>query len=76
MAQLERAPEGLKMSELSQRMMVTGGNVTGITDGLEKEGLVVREVDTGRPARVPGEAHCGRTAANSSGWQPNMSNGS
>jgi len=46
MAQLERAPEGLKMSELSQRMMVTGGNVTGITDGLEKEGLVVREVDT------------------------------
>jgi DNA-binding MarR family transcriptional regulator len=45
MAQLERAPDGLKMSELSQRMMVTGGNVTGITDGLEKEGLVVREVD-------------------------------
>jgi DNA-binding MarR family transcriptional regulator len=26
-------------------MMVTGGNVTGITDGLEKEGLVIREVD-------------------------------
>jgi DNA-binding MarR family transcriptional regulator len=45
MAQLERAHHGLKMSELSQRMMVTGGNVTGITDGLEKEGLVVREVD-------------------------------
>jgi len=45
MAQLERARAGLKMSELSQRMMVTGGNVTGITDGLEKEGLVVREVD-------------------------------
>jgi len=46
MAQLERAPRGLKMSELSQRMMVTGGNVTGITDGLENDGLVVREVDT------------------------------
>jgi len=46
MAQLERTPGGLKMSELSQRMMVTGGNVTGITDGLEKEGLVVREVDS------------------------------
>ena len=45
MAQLERAPQGLKMSELSQRMMVTGGNVTGITDGLEREGLVIREVD-------------------------------
>jgi len=45
MAQLERAPQGLKMSELSQRMMVTGGNVTGITDGLQREGLVVRETD-------------------------------
>jgi DNA-binding MarR family transcriptional regulator len=45
MAQLERSRQGLKMSELSQRMMVTGGNVTGITDALEKEGLVVREVD-------------------------------
>ncbi len=30
MAQLERAPAGLKMNELSRRMMVTGGNVTGI----------------------------------------------
>ena len=27
MAQLERAPDGLKMNELSRRMMVTGGNV-------------------------------------------------
>ncbi len=45
MAQLERAPQGLKMSELSRRMMVTGGNVTGITDMLEKEGLVVRDAD-------------------------------
>jgi DNA-binding MarR family transcriptional regulator len=43
MAQLERHPEGLKMGELSRRMMVTGGNVTGITDQLVAEGLVVRE---------------------------------
>ena len=43
MSQLERAPEGLKMGELSKRMMVTGGNVTGITDQLVAEGLVVRE---------------------------------
>ena len=42
MAQLERSPEGLKMSELSRRMMVTGGNVTGITDQLVAEGLVDR----------------------------------
>jgi DNA-binding MarR family transcriptional regulator len=45
MAQLERHPGGLKMNELSQRLMVTGGNVTGITDQLESEGLVVRESD-------------------------------
>lgn len=42
MAQLERAPAGLTMSELSRRLMVTGGNVTGITDMLEREGLVTR----------------------------------
>jgi DNA-binding MarR family transcriptional regulator len=45
MAQLEREPRGLKMGELSRRMMVTGGNVTGITDLLEKEGLVERAAD-------------------------------
>lgn len=43
MSQLERSPLGLKMGELSKRMMVTGGNVTGITDQLVAEGLVVRE---------------------------------
>lgn len=42
MAQLHRAPEGMKMSELSRHMMVTNGNITGITDQLEKEGLVQR----------------------------------
>jgi DNA-binding MarR family transcriptional regulator len=42
MAQLERHPEGLKMNELSQLLMVTGGNVTAIVDQLEKEGLVER----------------------------------
>jgi DNA-binding MarR family transcriptional regulator len=45
MAQLERHPDGLRMGELSRRMMVTGGNVTGITDQLEQEKLVVRVAD-------------------------------
>jgi len=45
MAQLERAPHGLKMGELSRRLMVTGGNVTGVTDLLEREGLVARSAD-------------------------------
>ncbi|HAV35672.1 MAG TPA: MarR family transcriptional regulator [Massilia sp.] len=45
MAQLERHPDGLRMGELSRRMMVTGGNITGITDQLEREGLVTRVPD-------------------------------
>ncbi len=45
LAQLERSAGGLKMSELSKRLMVSGGNVTGLTDELQKEGLVVREDD-------------------------------
>ena len=51
MAQLQRNPNGLKMNELSRRMMVTGGNVTGITDQLVVEGLVERmDVDGDRRA--------------------------
>ena len=42
MAQLERAREGMKMNELSRRLMVTGGNITGITDQLVAEDLVER----------------------------------
>ena len=47
MAQLDRAPHGLRMSELSGRLMVTGGNVTALTDDLEAEALVLRETDAG-----------------------------
>ena len=45
LSQLERHPRGLKMSELSRLLMVTGGNVTGIVDQLVKEGLVERVDD-------------------------------
>ncbi|CAM5200982.1 Transcriptional regulator, MarR family OS=Castellaniella defragrans (strain DSM / CCUG 39792/ 65Phen) OX=1437824 GN=BN940_17826 PE=4 SV=1 [Castellaniella denitrificans] len=45
MSQLTHAPKGLKMSELSRLMMVTNGNITGITDQLEKDGLVERLKD-------------------------------
>ena len=47
MAQLERAPQGLQMGELSRRMLVTGGNITGIADQLERAGLIVRTEDPG-----------------------------
>jgi DNA-binding MarR family transcriptional regulator len=42
MAALERAPDGLTMGELSRRLMVSGGNVTSIVRGLERDGLVSR----------------------------------
>ena len=43
MAQLYRYREGLKMRVLSRYLMVTGGNVTGLTDDLERDGFVLRE---------------------------------
>jgi DNA-binding MarR family transcriptional regulator len=42
LSQLERARDGLRMQELSRRLMVTGGNVTGLTRELVREGLVER----------------------------------
>ena len=45
LAQLHRHVEGLSMSTLSRYLMVTGGNVTALTDELEREGLVQRDSD-------------------------------
>ena len=45
MAQLYRHRDGLKMKALSRLLMVTGGNVTGLTDELEREALVLRVND-------------------------------
>lgn len=42
LAQLDREPEGLAMGELSRRLMVSNGNVTGVTERLLTEGLVTR----------------------------------
>lgn len=47
LAQLHRHPDGLRMRDLSRRLMVTGGNVTALTDELTVEGLVQREADPG-----------------------------
>lgn len=43
LAQLHRFPEGLRMKELSRRLMVTGGSITGLADQLEREGLLQRQ---------------------------------
>ena len=42
LAQLERAPDGLTMGELSKRMMVSGGNISGIAAQLADDGLIDR----------------------------------
>ncbi len=47
LSQLYRRPEGLKMKDLSRCLMVTGGNVTGLTDELAREGLVQRDASPG-----------------------------
>ncbi len=47
LAQLHRHADGLGMSALSRYLMVTGGNVTGLTDQLEKEGWVERAAEPG-----------------------------
>jgi DNA-binding MarR family transcriptional regulator len=47
LAQLYRYKDGMKMRELSRFLMVTGGNVTGLTDDLAREGMVVRENSPG-----------------------------
>lgn len=42
MAALNRFPKGLKMSELSDVLKVSNGNVTGIVDRLVRDGLIIR----------------------------------
>lgn len=46
LAQLDRAPDGLRMTELSQRTLTTGGNITWLVRALEAEGFVSRRVAT------------------------------
>lgn len=58
LAQLDRAAEGLTMGELSRRLMVTNGNVTGLIDRLVGEGLVER-----RPAPGDRRAQIARLSA-------------
>ena len=43
LAQLERAPNGMTLGELSQRMMVSNGNITGLVDRLREQGLIKRK---------------------------------
>jgi len=63
LSQLERNPAGLRMTEISKRMMVTGGNVTRIADQLLGEGLISRTVAPGdRRAAIVRLTAAGRRA--------------
>jgi DNA-binding MarR family transcriptional regulator len=42
MAQLDKASNGMTLGELSQRMMVSNGNVTGLAERLVEQGLLDR----------------------------------
>jgi DNA-binding MarR family transcriptional regulator len=45
LAQLERFPDGLTMSELSRRLIVSNGAITGLVDKLVQAGMVIRRLD-------------------------------
>lgn len=63
LAQLERAPDGILLGELSRRMMVSNGNITGLVERLVQEGLIQRETPASdrRAVRVS-LTEAGRTA--------------
>ena len=63
LAQLDGRPEGMRMGELSKRLMVTTGNITGLVDELVGEGLVERLPDpTNRRASLAAMTAKGRKA--------------
>lgn len=78
LAQLDREAEGLRLGELSRRTMVTNGNVTGLVERLEADGLVERETPDGdrrvTVARLTprGKARFADMAAAHEGWLRDM----
>jgi len=74
LAQLDRHPDGLRMKALSHYLMVTGGNITNLTDQLSDEGLVERvgDPDDRRAWRVRltprGRAEFAAMAAEHESW--------
>jgi DNA-binding MarR family transcriptional regulator len=78
LAALERHSEGLRMSALSEFLMVSNGNVTGVVSRLIDDGLVTRTVDradrrsaTVRLTRKGREAFLKMAAANEH-WMDDM----
>lgn len=78
LAQLHRESEGLRLGELSKRTMVSNGNVTGLVERLEADGLVKREtLENDRRVTVArltdaGRAHFTAMAAAHESWLKEM----
>ncbi|MBR0973258.1 MULTISPECIES: MarR family winged helix-turn-helix transcriptional regulator [Bradyrhizobium] len=74
MAQLDKAPEGMTLSDVSKRMMVSNGNVTGLVERLVESGHLDRRTsDTDRRVQVIrltklGRAEFRRMAAEHETW--------
>ncbi|MBN8940102.1 MAG: MarR family transcriptional regulator [Rhizobiales bacterium] len=45
LAQLDKSPDGLTLGDISRRMMVTNGNVTGLVDRIAEQGYIERRRD-------------------------------
>jgi len=58
MAQLDKVPTGMKLGELSRRLMVSNGNTTALVDTLMDQGLIATE-----PAPDDGRAQLVRLTA-------------
>ena len=62
MAQLDKTPGGMTLSEISKRMMVSNGNLTGLVDRLVTSGHVTRRAsDTDSCAQLISLTPLGRT---------------
>ena len=78
MAQLDRAPNGMTLGELSRRMMVSNGNVTGLVDRLAAQGLIKRRPSpTDRRAQLVSLTPEGRRvframARSNAGWTADL----
>ena len=63
MAQLNKAPDGMTLSDISKRMMVSNGNITGLVDRLVSSGHVTRRAsETDRRAQMISLTDLGRAA--------------
>src|SRR5438445_1399979 len=78
MAQLDKVPDGMTLSDVSKRMMVSNGNVTGLVERLVESGHLDRRTsETDRRVQVirltrSGRAEFRKMAAEHQSWIADM----